>query len=346
MDPLSQPGRPVVLVTGGAGYIGSHTCKQLHASGYTPVVLDNLATGWRDFVRWGVLEEGDVCDKPFLDAIMKKYRPHAVFHFAALSVVEESMRDPARYYRVNTIGSLNLLQSMHEHGVRYFILSSSAAVYGEPRAIPIPESHPLNPINPYGQSKLFIEQMTHHIARVGGIHYVILRYFNAAGADLQGEPGEDHRPETHLIPLVLHTAQGTRGPLHVFGTDYDTADGTCVRDYIHVNDLAEIHCRALRHLEHGGASDTFNVGTGMGHSIREIIEVVEHVTQRPLAVFHDARRSGDPARLVADTRKVATILNWNPQYSDLRTVVETAWSWANHHDQVARKDKEFPPSWK
>ncbi|MBF0109119.1 MAG: UDP-glucose 4-epimerase GalE [Magnetococcales bacterium] len=332
--------RPVVLVTGGAGYIGAHTCRQLHATGYTPVVIDNLTTGWASSVRWGPLERGDVRDKLFVDAMMRKYQPHAVFHFAALSVVAESMRKPAGYYHVNALGGLNLLQSMSEYGVGHFILSSSAAVYGEPETFPIPETHPTRPLNPYGQSKLFTEQMTHHIGRVGNIRHVILRYFNAAGADILGSLGEDHRPETHLIPLVLQAALESQEPLHIFGADYDTPDGTCIRDYIHVNDLAEIHCRALKHLEEGGDSEIFNVGTGSGHSIMEIIELARKITQRKVTTIIGPRRSGDPSRLVADSGKARQALNWHPRYSDLETILATTWSWIlKQHHQKRNQDQ-------
>ena len=289
-----------ILVTGGAGYIGSHTCKALAAAGFTPVTFDNLRSGHRRAVKWGPLEEGDLADGARLAAVIAKYAPRGVIHFAASSAVGESVADPGAYYRNNVAGSLTLLEAMRDHGVGALVFSSTAAVYGAPQQDLMPESHPLMPINPYGASKLMIERMIEDFAAAHGLRFARLRYFNAAGADPEGEIGEAHEPETHAIPLALLTALGRRPYFDVFGDDYPTPDGSAVRDYIHVADLAAAHVLALRRLLDGGASMTLNLGTGEGHSVLALVAAVERVTGKTLSVRRTARRAGDPSRLVAD----------------------------------------------
>jgi len=312
----------VVLVTGGAGYVGSHACKALAEAGYRPVVFDNLTTGHRDLVRWGPLEEGDLLDADRLEAVLAAHRPAAVLHFAALSVVGDSVREPGRYRRNNVDGSLALIAAMQRHGVGRLIFSSTAAVYGEPGEIPITEASPAVPINPYGETKLAIERAL----AASGLAWTALRYFNAAGADPEGETGEDHAAESHLIPLVLDVALGRRASIAVFGTDYDTPDGTCVRDYIHVSDLADAHLRALRRLETGGRSGIFNLGTGQGTSVREIIAMVRQATGHPIPVETGPRRPGDPPVLVCSNAAAREALGWRPT-RDTATQVADAWRW-------------------
>ncbi len=312
----------VVLVTGGAGYVGSHACKALAGAGYLPVVYDNLTTGHRDLVRWGPLEEGDLLDDERLDAVFATHRPQAVLHFAALSVVGDSVREPERYRRNNVAGSLALIAAMGRHGVGRLIFSSTAAVYGVPQVIPITEETPLQPINPYGETKLAIEQAL----AASGLAWTALRYFNAAGADAQGDTGEHHVAESHLIPIVLDVALGRRPSISVFGTDYDTPDGTCVRDYIHVTDLADAHLRALRRLEGGGASAVFNLGTGQGTSVRQIIDTVRQVTGHAIPVETGPRRPGDPPALVCSNAAAREALGWSPG-RDTATQIADAWRW-------------------
>ena len=312
----------VVLVTGGAGYVGSHACKALAAAGYSPVVYDNLGTGHRGLVRWGPLEEGDLLDAARLDAVFAAYRPTAVLHFAALSVVGESVTQPERYHRNNVEGSLALIAAMVRHGVARMIFSSTAAVYGVPDRLPITEEAPLRPINPYGETKAAIE----HALADSGLAWTALRYFNAAGADPQGEAGEDHPTETHLIPIVLHVALGLRPSIAIFGNDYDTPDGTCVRDYIHVSDLADAHVRALARLERGGASGAFNLGTGRGTSVQEIIDAVRRETGHPIPVEVAQRRPGDPPVLVCSNAAAQQALGWRPM-RDTATQIADAWRW-------------------
>ena len=316
-----------VLVTGGAGYIGSHTAKVLAAAGHAPIVLDNLSYGHDWAVRWGPLERGDLADGVWLAGVFDRHRIEAVVHFAASAYVGESMTHPRKYFRNNTVNTLNLLDTMIDRGVTRVVFSSTCATYGLPVRVPIDESHPQAPVNPYGQSKLFVERILHWYAQAYGLGYVALRYFNASGADPAGEIGEDHDPETHLIPLVIDAARGTRPPVGVFGTDYPTADGTAIRDYIHVMDLADAHVRALDHLVRGGASTAINLGTGRGHSVRDVIETVELVGRRPVPRVDSPRRPGDPPELVADASMARTVLGWTPRYPDLRTIVEHAWRW-------------------
>jgi UDP-arabinose 4-epimerase len=316
-----------ILVTGGAGYIGSHTCKALAAAGFTPVTFDNLRSGHRRAVKWGPLEEGDLADGARLAAVIAKYAPRGVIHFAASSAVGESVADPGAYYRNNVAGSLTLLEAMRDHGVGALVFSSTAAVYGAPQQDLMPESHPLLPINPYGASKLMIERMIEDFAAAHGLRFARLRYFNAAGADLEGEIGEAHEPETHAIPLALLTALGRRPHFDVFGVDYPTPDGSAVRDYIHVADLAAAHVLALRRLLDGGASMTLNLGTGEGHSVLALVAAVERVTGKTLSVRRTARRAGDPSRLVADASAAMSELGWRPGMPELETIVATAWNW-------------------
>jgi UDP-arabinose 4-epimerase len=317
--------RNFVLVTGGAGYIGSHTCKQLAEEGYVPVSVDNLSRGHEWAVRWGPLERVDLMDGPSLKGLMEKYRPVAVMHFAALAYVEESVRDPESYYKNNLQGTLTLLGAMLQSGVKRIIFSSTCAIYGEPLEVPIREDHPQNPINPYGRSKLAIEWMLRDYCSAYGLRSVALRYFNAAGADPEGEIGEVHDPETHLIPLVLQAAKDERRHITIFGTDYDTPDGTCIRDYIHVRDLAQAHVLALKALEDRGGFHTYNLGNGRGFSVREVIETARQVTGRTIMTRTGPRRPGDPPVLVADSSHAMQKLGWRPEFDDLSDIIITAW---------------------
>ena len=318
---------PVVLVTGGAGYIGSHSCKALARAGYLPVAFDNLVHGHRWAVRWGPLEVGDIADRARLDAVIEQYRPVAVMHFAAFSYVGESVSDPGKYYRNNVAGTLTLLEAMRDHGIDRLIFSSTCATYGVPLEIPITEAHPQAPINPYGASKWMIERMLADFGAAHGLRSVALRYFNAAGADPEAEIGEDHDPETHLIPLVLDAAAGRRPHITVFGEDYETPDGTCIRDYIHVTDLADAHVLALRALDAGEPGAAYNLGNGLGFSVQEVIDHAREVTGLKVPVVAGARRPGDPPRLVGDARRATTELGWQPRYADLDRIIETAWQW-------------------
>jgi UDP-glucose 4-epimerase len=316
-----------LLVVGGAGYIGSHMLKALHLAGHDMVVLDNLSTGWRDAVCYGSLIEGDAADIDLLKRLFQSYRFDAVMHFASSIQVGESVVMPARYYRNNFSATLVLLDAMVEAGVGKFIFSSTAAIFGEPQYVPIDEGHPKAPMNPYGRSKWMVEQMLEDYGRAYGLRHVALRYFNAAGADPEGELGERHQPETHLIPLVLEAAAGNRQSITVFGEDYDTPDGTCIRDYVHVADLCAAHLQAVDYLAAGGQSAVFNLGNGGGHSVREVIDTARRVTQRAIRVDVKARREGDPARLVADATLARKVLGWAPRYGDLATIITHAWQW-------------------
>jgi UDP-arabinose 4-epimerase len=319
--------RETVLVTGGAGYIGSHACKALARAGHRPVVYDNLSRGHRAAVRWGPLVEGELADRARLVAAMREHRAAAVMHFAAFAYVGESVADPALYYRNNLGGSLALLEAMREAGIGRIVFSSTCATYGIPGAMPIAETTPQLPVNPYGETKLAIERALHWYGAAYGLRSVALRYFNAAGADPEGEIGEAHDPETHLIPLVIEAALGRRPQVEVYGTDYPTADGTAIRDYIHVQDLAEAHVLALGHLAGGGASVALNLGTGQGHSVRAVIAAVEHAGNRPVPYRDAPRRAGDPPELVADPSRAQALLGWQPRLSDLDTIVATALAW-------------------
>jgi UDP-arabinose 4-epimerase len=316
-----------VLVTGGAGYIGSHTAKQLARSGYEPIVLDNLRHGHRRSVRWGPLIEMDLEDRQGLRQVFQTYQIGAVLHFAALAYVGESIHAPAEYFQNNVANTLNLLDAMRENGVDKIVFSSTCATYGNPEQLPISEIHTQVPVNPYGESKLMVERILNWYGRAYGLEWVALRYFNAAGADPEGEIGEVHLPETHLIPRAIAAAYGDCPALEVFGTDYETADGTAVRDYIHVTDLARAHVRALKWLKNGGSSMALNLGTGEGHSVQEVIAAIERIGGRQVPVKISPRRPGDPARLVADATLAARVLGWTPRHQSLDEIIATAWQW-------------------
>ncbi|MDC0834093.1 UDP-glucose 4-epimerase [Leptolyngbya valderiana BDU 20041] len=322
--------KPTILVTGGAGYIGSHAVLALKDAGYEVLVLDNLVYGHRDLLETVLKVEfvvGDTTDRPLLDRLFQTHDIAAVMHFAAYIFVGESVTDPAKYYHNNVVGTLTLLEAMRSASVDKFVFSSTCATYGIPQFMPLTEDHPQTPINPYGYSKLFVEQMLSDFDTAYGLKSVRFRYFNAAGADPQGRLGEDHDPETHLVPLVLQTALGTRESIAIFGTDYDTPDGTCVRDYIHVCDLAQAHVLGLEYLLKGGRSQTFNLGNGNGFSVKEVIEVAREVTGREIPVKLGERRSGDTPVLVGSSAKAREILGWQPQYAELHDIVAHAWQW-------------------
>ncbi len=316
-----------ILVTGGAGYIGSHTCKALAQAGYTPVVFDNLSTGNAWAVKWGPLVRGELADRRLLRDALRRYQIDAVIHFAASAYVGESMENPYKYLQGNAMGSLELLEAMKEVGIDNIVFSSTCATYGTPQKLPISESEPQRPVNPYGDSKLYIEQALKWYGLAHDFGWVALRYFNASGADKDGEIGECHDPETHLIPLVIQAAQDIGPPITIMGTDYPTPDGTAVRDYIHVEDLAQAHIRALDYLERGGESIAMNLGMGKGYSVREVIAAVQRAGGRPVPVLEADRRAGDPASLVADTRLAQKTLGWKARYTNLDDVVRTAWAW-------------------
>ena len=316
-----------ILVTGGAGYVGSHACKALASGGFRPVVYDNLSRGHEVAVRWGPFVKGDLHDGAKLVAALREHRISAVLHFAAFAYVGESVTDPGLYYQNNVGGTLSLLAAMREAEVGTIVFSSTCAVYGVPEALPIGESTPKAPLNPYGDTKLAIERALHWYGGAYGLRHMALRYFNAAGADPEGEIGEDHEPETHLIPLVLRAALGTGQPVAIFGTDYPTPDGTAIRDYVHVSDLADAHVRALAHLAAGGDSGALNLGTGQGCSVREVIAAVERIGGRAVLRREAPRRPGDPPELVADPPASAARLGWRPRHSDLDTIIATALAW-------------------
>jgi UDP-glucose 4-epimerase len=315
-----------VLVVGGAGYIGSHMVKMLGRQGCDVTTLDDLSSGHRDAVLCGDFVQGDMGDRAMLDAVLARGFD-AVMHFASFIQVGESVQQPAKYYQNNVVNTLGLLDAMRSHGVGRFIFSSTAATFGEPQYSPIDERHPQQPINPYGRTKLMVEQVLADYERAYGLRSVCLRYFNAAGADPEGQLGERHEPETHLIPLVLQAASGRRPHIGVFGRDYDTPDGTCVRDYIHIEDLCSAHGLALQSLMGGAGSQAYNLGNGQGFSVQEVIDTAQQVTGRSIAVVNGPRRAGDPARLVADASLIREKLGWQPRYADLATIVEHAWRW-------------------
>ncbi|MDR3390205.1 MAG: UDP-glucose 4-epimerase GalE [Sulfuriferula sp.] len=316
-----------ILVVGGAGYIGSHMVKMLLAHGHDVVTFDNLSSGHRDAVLGGEFVSGDLADQTALDAVFKQHQPEAVMHFASFIQVGESVRRPDMYYRNNFSNTLNLLDAMVAHEVKNFIFSSTAAVFGEPDYVPIDEAHPNRPVNPYGRSKWMIEQVLADYDHAFGLKSVCLRYFNAAGADPEGLLGERHDPETHLIPLILQAASGRRPEIQVFGRDYDTPDGTCIRDYIHIVDLCSAHLLALQYLVNGGSSERLNLGNGSGFSVQQVIDNVEKVTKRKVKVLDGPRRAGDPARLVADATRARSKLGWKPEFAELETIVAHAWAW-------------------
>ena len=314
-----------VLVTGGAGYVGSHACKALAAAGYRPIVYDDLSTGHPDLVKWGPLEEGTLLDADHLADVLARHRPIAALHFAARSLVGESVRDPAAVYRTNVAATLTLLDALRRFGIEVLVFSSTCATYGLPQRVPITEETPQAPINPYGWSKLMVERVLGDHGAAYGLQWAALRYFNAAGADAEGDTGEDHRPETHLIPRALLAAAGEVPALDLFGTDWPTPDGTCIRDYIHVSDLAQWHVAALQHLLAGKGSLALNLGSGQGWSVRQVLRAVENVTGRAVPVRIAARRAGDPPVLVADPSRARAVLGAQDRYTEIEAIVDTAW---------------------
>lgn len=320
-----------VLVAGGAGYIGSHTVMNLLEAGHKPVALDSLEHGHAAAVPDAPLVRGNVLDSELVARVCREHHIEAVMHFAAYIEVGESMTQPMRYYANNTMAVLSLLKTMQEQGVNRFIFSSTAAVYGQPEHVPIPEDAPKAPINVYGHTKLLIEEACGWLVRQGGLHFAALRYFNACGAHASGRIGEDHRPESHLIPIILQTALGKRDSIAIFGDDYATPDGTCIRDYVHVSDIARAHVMALEYLAKDGASGAFNLGTGQGYSVREVVDMARKVTGKAIPAEIRPRRAGDPARLIADPRKAEQAFGWKTQTSDLETIVSSAWSWHSRH---------------
>ncbi len=325
----------VILVTGGAGYIGSHVCKALAESGFFPVTYDNLCSGNEAAVRWGPFERGDIRDRVTLGAVIRAWRPAAIMHFAALMRVGDSVFDPAKFYDNNTYGSLCLLEEARAHGIGDVVFSSTAAVYGYPKRDRLLETAPLRPVNPYGQTKLAAENMIRDFSSAYGLRYAILRYFNAAGADPECETGTAYKKDSHLVPLLMRVAAGIKPEIEIFGTDYDTPDGTAIRDYIHVSDLAQAHILALRHIMERKDNITLNLGTSRGYSVNEVVSTARTVTGHALPAVEKPRRSGDPAMLVADASRAENILAWKPQYSDLETIIATAWAWRQKQSALA-----------
>ena len=317
----------MILVVGGAGYIGSHINKRLYQKGCETVVFDNLVYGHREAVRWGILETGDLSDTERLEEIFEKYNIDMVFHFAAYAYVGESVTEPSKYYNNNVANTLHLLDTMVKYHVKTIVFSSTCATYGIPADMPVTEDMEQKPINPYGASKLMIERILSDYHKAYGLNYCCLRYFNAAGADPEGEIGESHNPETHLIPLILAAAAGDREAVKVFGTDYPTRDGSCIRDYIHVTDLADAHLLAMDYLQRGGESLCMNLGNCKGNSVLEVIEAAREITQREIPVVLDKRRPGDPPVLVGSAEKARKILGWEPEYGDIKVILRHAWNW-------------------
>ena len=330
-----------VLVTGGAGYVGAHVCKALSENGYQPVTVDDLSQGQARAVQWGPLAVGDIGDRDFLDGVFAEWKPRAVLHFVARSSsIRDSVDNPADHYRVNVSGSLVLLETMLRHGVNHLVFSSTCAVYGPPERLPITEDEALNPISPYGASKAMVERMLRDFDRAYGLRSISLRYFNAAGADADAKIGEAHDPETHLIPLALQAADGHRTALEIFGDDYPTPDGTCVRDYIHVADLSAAHLCALKGLQDGIATTAFNVGAGRGVSVAEVVRAVERVTGRKVPVKIMPRRPGDASVLVADAGRIGRVLGWAPKHTDMDSIVRTAWRWHARYRPGSRSPED------
>lgn len=319
-----------ILVAGGAGYIGSHTVKYLLKNDYNVVVLDNLVYGHREAVLTENFEEVDLKDKDAVDKVFKKYDIDAVIHFAAYAYVGESVSNPQKYYWNNVVNALNLLDVMVENNVKNIVFSSTCATYGNPQYMPLDENHQQCPINPYGKTKFMMEQIMSDYETAYGLKYVALRYFNAAGCDAQGELGESHTPETHLIPLVLKAIKGEIPQISIFGTDYDTPDGTCIRDYVHVEDLADAHMKAVEKILSEGKSYCINLGTGIGTSVKEIITAAEAVTGKKVPLVYGERRAGDPSKLYASNEKAKEVLSWNPKYTDIQKIIDTAWLWENN----------------
>ena len=319
-----------ILVAGGAGYIGSHTCLDLFRKGFSPIVYDNLSNGHAEFVKWGPLEIGDIRDRKRIDEVLAKYRPEAIIHFAAAIEVADSLRNPSDYYDNNVAGTITLLRAAQAAGIDKIVFSSTCATYGIPSSIPINETHAQAPINPYGQSKLIVEQILKDLDRYQAFRCFILRYFNAAGADPEGRIGEWHSPETHAIPIAMDAALGRRTHFQVLGTDYDTRDGSCVRDFVHVLDLADAHTRALEHLLNEGTGHALNLGTGHGTTVKELLETVRCVAGRDFEVAYGPRREGDSPTLVADNTLAKRMIGWSPRH-DLKSIIDTAWNWHSHH---------------
>lgn len=317
----------MILVVGGAGYIGSHTNKELNRRGYQTLIYDNLVYGHKESVKWGKLEVGDLAEEEHLERIFQENSIDAVLHFAAYAYVGESVAKPAKYYKNNVCNTIQLLDIMRKYQVNHIIFSSTCATYGVPDKMPITEDMPQKPVNPYGATKWMVERILEDYRKAYGINYCCLRYFNAAGADPEGELGESHMPETHLIPLILDAASGKRESISIFGTDYPTKDGTCIRDYIHVSDLADAHIRALEYLKQGGESTCFNLGNGNGDSVRHVIEVVKQVTGKEFKVKEEKRRAGDPPVLIGSAKKAEKVLGWKPKYAEIETIVKHAWKW-------------------
>lgn len=320
-----------ILVCGGAGYIGSHMVAELLEKGNEVVILDNLEKGHKDALLGGKLYIGDLRDKDILNKIFTENKIEAVIDFAAYSLVGESMTEPLKYFNNNVYGTINLLEAMKEHNVKYIVFSSTAATYGEPKEVPILEESETIPTNAYGESKLIVEKILRWCDHAYGIKYTTLRYFNAAGAHINGKIGEDHSPETHLIPLILDVALGKRDKIMIFGDDYDTKDGSCIRDYIHVSDLASAHSLALERLMNGGESRIYNLGNGTGFSVKEMIKIARKVTNHPIPAEVAPRRAGDPAVLIASSNKAVEELNWRPKFNSVETIIETAWNWHKNH---------------
>ncbi|WP_299787464.1 UDP-glucose 4-epimerase GalE [uncultured Marivita sp.] len=316
-----------ILVTGGAGYIGSHACKALARAGFTPITFDNFSTGWRDAVRFGPYVEGDLTDKSSIARVFQEHDPKAILHFAALSRVDEAMSNPGLYWRNNVLGSLNLIEAAVEHGCLDFVFSSTCATYGDQDNVVLDESSPQEPLNAYGASKLTVERILHDFGVTHGLRHVIFRYFNVAGADPEAEVGEFHRPETHLIPIVLDAVAGIRDGVTIYGTDYPTEDGTCIRDYVHVSDLVDAHVLGLRWLMEGKGNEVFNLGTGSGFSVREVIDSARRVTNRDVPTTLGDRRAGDAVKLVSGSTRAEEELNWQPRQSTMHQMIEDAWRW-------------------
>ena len=319
-----------ILVAGGAGYIGSHTCLELYNKGYKPIVYDNLSNGHAEFAKWGPLEIGDIRDRAKLDEVIKKYKPEAIMHFAAAIEVGKSTRDPGGFYENNVAGTITLLRAAQAAGIDKIVFSSTCATYGIPHSMPMDESHTQQPINPYGRSKLIVEQILKDLDTYQDLRSCILRYFNAAGADPEGRIGEWHSPETHAIPIAIEAALGRRANFQVLGTDYDTRDGSCVRDFVHVIDLADAHCRAVEHLLNNGTSYALNLGTGDGTTVKEMLQTVRDVTGRDFKVDYGPRRQGDAPALVADNLLARQMIGWSPRHN-LRSIIDTAWNWHLNH---------------
>lgn len=331
---MTEKGRPNVLVTGGAGYIGSHTCKSLAASGFLPVAYDNLSLGHSSAVRWGPLVVGDIADSKTLSKVIDRYQISAVIHFAGSAYVGESVENPRKYFENNLSKTIAMLGCLLDKGVQDFVLSSTCATYGPPQYLPIDEKHPQKPINPYGESKLAIERVLHRYGEAHQLNWLALRYFNAAGADPEGDLGECHEEETHLIPLAIRSTFSAEEALNIFGVDYPTSDGTAVRDYIHVMDLARAHIAALQYLASGNGNCAFNLGSGIGHSIRNVLAAIEAITGRRTHVKELPRRPGDPAELIADASLAREVLNWQPMHSSLDEIISTAWQWIRQNSMA------------